>query len=361
MNSLRKVLADYTVPLQLWLTPEARKAVAEPLIERLGDRIQIHTNPLKMIGELKGPAVLIIAASEIEGPQTESLKALSTLAHPGRAVMIGGTSDRDVLMNAINHWGVVRVVPADAPTENLLAAVKAAGQNLKREVALESAIDDLGIETTMLSSAIDHVGASREQAASRTRDLASTTFAAGLTGCLRKELAALEGMAVEIDEEDAHALRLATNGVSALVETLEQATDRAIEMAAGIPNKAEALDPVLHRVVTLLEAQTGKELAGHIGTGSESTVDPVALFHCLCHISQRLRGPPLTGIDAHRASSRAIIELVFEGNAPAMSVGESGEPNPFALLTSQGVTIEPHPNDSCRIRITIPNSEAADA
>ena len=361
MNSMRQVLADYSVPLQLWLAPEARKVAADTLIEQLGDRVQIHTKPLTMIGELKGPAVLIITAAELSGPQAEALKELAALAHPGRAVMIGGTSDRDVLMNAINHWGVVRVVPADAPTENLLTAVKAAGQNLKREVALESAIDDLGIETTMLSSAIDHVDSSRDRAVARTRDQASTTFAAGLTESLRGELAALEDVASNANEEDSQALRFATDGVVALVETLEQATDRAIEIAAGLPNKAEALDPVLQRVVILLEAQTGRSLAGHIGTGSESTVDPVALFHCLCHISQRLNGPPLNGIDAHRAASRAIVELAFEGDAPAMSIEESGEPDPFALLTSQGVTIEPHPNDSCRIRITIPNSEAADA
>lgn len=360
MNSLRQVLADYSVPLQLWLTPEARKSVAEPLIERLGDRVQICTEPLKMIGELKGPAILIIAAVELAGTQTEGLKALSSLAHPGRAVLIGGTSDRDTLMNAINHWGVVRVVPAGAPTETLLAAVKAAGQNLKREVALESAIDDLEIETTMLSSAIDHVDASREQAVTRTRDLASTTFAAGLTETLRGELAALEEAAGQADEGHSHALRLATDGVSALVETLEQATDRSIEMAAGIPNQAEALDPVLQRISTLLGAQKGTALTGHIGTGSLSTVDPLALFHCLCHISQRLNGPPVVGIDAHRAAGLSIVELAFEGDATFPSE-ESDALESMALLMNQGVTIEPHPTDSCRIRLTIPNSEASDA
>jgi hypothetical protein len=361
MNSLRQVLADYAVPLQLWLTPEARKSVAEPLIERLGDRIQIHTNPLKMVGELKGPAVLIIAASEIDGPQTESLKALSTLAHPGRAVMIGGTADRDVLMNAINHWGVVRVVPSGAPTETLLAAVMAAGQTLKREVALESAIDDLGTETTMLSSAIDHVDASREQMATRTRDLASTTFAAGLTESLRGEWATLEALANGINQEDSQALGLAADGVKALVETLEQATDRAIEVAAKIPNQAEALDPVLRRVASLLGAQAGKSLAGHIGTGCQSTVDPLALFHSLCHISQRLNGPPVVEIDAHRAGEQAIVELAFESNAPLVSSEEFNGLESIALIKKQGVSIEPHPTNSCRIRVTIPYSEASNA
>ena len=360
MNSLRQVLADYSVPLQLWLTPEARRSVAEPLIERLGDRVQIYTEPLKMIEELKGPAVLIIAASELAGTQAEELKALSSLAHPGRAVMIGGTSDRDTLMNAINHWGVVRVVPTDATADILLAAVKAAGQNLKREVALESAIDDLEIETTMLSSAIDHVDASREQAVTRTREQASTTFAAGLTEALRGELATLEAVANEVDEHDSRTLRLATDGVNALVETLVQATDRSIETAAGITSQAEALDPVLQRVSTLLGAQKGVPLTGHIGSGALSSVDPLALFHCLCHISRPLNGPSVVGIDAHRAAERAIVELAFEGDA-AVPTEEPNVLESMALLMKQGVTIEAHPTDSSRIRITIPNSEESDA
>ena len=34
-----------------------------------------------------------------------------TRAYPGRAVLIGGTEDRDTLMAGINDWGVIRVVP----------------------------------------------------------------------------------------------------------------------------------------------------------------------------------------------------------------------------------------------------------
>jgi len=361
MSSLRQVLSDYSVPLQLWLTPEARKAVAEPLIDRLGDRVQIHIIPLRMIGELRGPAVVIIAASEIQGAQVEALKSLSTLAHPGRAVMIGGTSDRDVLMNAINHWGVVRVVPADAPTETLLNAVKAAGENLKREVALETAIDDLGIETTMLSSAIDHVDSSREDAVNRTRGVASTTFSAGLTESLRGELDALERAASDAAPEDSAGLSLAIDGVAALVETLEHATDRAIESAAGIPAQLEPLDPILQRAATLLGAQMGVALTGHIGTGAKTSVDPLNLFRCICHIAQRLSGPRVVGVDAHRTGGEASIEVAFEDTAPSVIPDELSVIEDFALLTNQGVIIEPHPTDSCRIRITIPNSEASNA
>jgi hypothetical protein len=141
---------------------------------------------------------------------------------------------------------------------------------------------------------------------------------------------------------------------------LEQATDRSIEMAAGIPNQAEALDPILHRVSKLLGAQRGGALAGHIGSGALSSVDPLALFHCLCHISHRLNGSAITGIDAHCAAGRAIVELAFEDDV-YLPVDESNVIESMALLLSQGVAFEPHPTDTSRIRITIPNSEASDA
>ena len=84
-------------------------------------------------------------------------------AHPGRAVLVGGTSDRDILMDAINNWGVIRVVPTDADPQTIVDAIQAAGAYLNREVAMETAIDDLDIETTMLDSAIDQIHGNRDQ------------------------------------------------------------------------------------------------------------------------------------------------------------------------------------------------------
>jgi hypothetical protein len=68
----------------------------------------------------------------------------------------------------------------------------------------------------------------------------------------------------------------------------------------------------------------------------------------------------VVGFDAHRAAELSIVELAFEGDA-AFPSEESDAPESMALLMNQGVTIEPHPTDSCRIRITIPSSEASDA
>ena len=114
MSSLSQVLSEYSVPLQVWLSPEARTQVAEILITEMGDKARIVPEPLAQSTQLQGPAVLVITAKEMTGTDQTALRALAQQAHPGRAVLLGGTSDRDTLMDAINNWGVVRVVETNS-------------------------------------------------------------------------------------------------------------------------------------------------------------------------------------------------------------------------------------------------------
>ena len=67
------------------------------------------------LDQLEGPAVLVITADDLRRPNRDALLSLAQLARPGRIVLIGGTSDRDILMEAINQWRAFRVVAEPAP------------------------------------------------------------------------------------------------------------------------------------------------------------------------------------------------------------------------------------------------------
>ena len=216
MNQLARLLNEYAVPLQIWLTPGARMVVADALIAEMGSAAEIHTNPLSAMDELTGPAVLVITAAEIRSPQPDALKALSRAAHPGKAVLVGGTADRDTLMTAINDWGVIRVIPTDSDTDTLVGAVRDAEATLKREVALVTAIDDLDIETTMITSAIDHIEGGQDGSSRRSRTQATTTFALGLSSLLEREHACLQRELPHLEGDHLSAIEGALEGIQLL-------------------------------------------------------------------------------------------------------------------------------------------------
>ena len=213
MSQLAQILSAYAVPLQVWLTPEARKFAAPILLAKMDGRADIHTNPLSALDELTGPAVLIITAHEITAHNNESLRALAQAAHPGRAVLLGGTSDRDTLMEAINEWGVIRVLPSEPGSDVLVAAINDAEAYLKREVALATAVDDLDIENTMLESAIDHLESGLERTKVKSRSSATTTFAAGLSALLRREQDSLAEACKCLDEPMINTMEHAISGL----------------------------------------------------------------------------------------------------------------------------------------------------
>jgi len=341
MSNIQRLLADFAVPLQVWLTPEARKSAADPLREALEGKANIHANPLSSLDELTGPAVLVIAASELEGRRAEELRVLAQRAHPGRAVLIGGTSDRDTLMKGINDWGVVRVVPVNAGGDDIVSAVRAAGENLKREVALESAIDDLDIETTMLDSAIDHIDAGRDAALRQSQTTAANTLATGLATALRRE-----GEVVQRLPTEQAIVNRVTAGIEDLAELVEQSSDRAIERAAGLPPVAEKLDEILNRARRIWSAQCDEDLLGHIGTGSLTHVDPFAITRLLLSLLQPHGTDSPARMDAHRSGDSAWVELSFRGDL-----------QPQDLTMPDGVTVTPHPTDEGLLRLIIPLAE----
>ena len=355
MSSLSQLLSSFAVPLQVWLSPEARAKVATPLIDRLGGRAQIHTQPLASVDTLQGPAVLIITAREITGTNTDQLQALARLAHPGRAILIGGTDDRDTLMTGINDWGVVRVISSSPDATELMAAVSDAEATLKREVALETAIDDLDIENTMLASAIDQLEGGLAKGPAQTEANAVTTLASGLAAILEREAERLR----LADSSDTR-IEGACEGLSLLTSLVDKAHDRAVEGRTDLPPVSEPLDELVDTVKRLVVLQGGERVGGHIGSGVNVLVEPLALVHHLMNLVDR--GPQGTALslEAYRAGEEAIIEIRFADTVDESLINTIQHTAAGPILEAEGVkttTINADPNT---LRIILPAAENPD-
>ena len=350
MSSLHKVLREYSVPLQIWLAPDARAKVAETIIPSLEASARIETQPMPQIDSLNGPAVLVISAKEISGSDREGLRRLAQKAHPGRAVLIGGTSDRDTLMDAINNWGVIRVLPSNADAESIVEAIQAAGAYLNREVAMETAIDDLDIETTMIDSAIDQLHGNRDQIHHVDRTNMTTTFAAGMMTMAERERVGMEAL----EDADLAPIQGATQGLKILTHILEMAHDFAIEMSAGIPITPYALDPMVDGVRSLFPSST----AGHSGSGVSISMDPHLLFQTILSFARNVSLETPSSIDAHQSGEQPMITLSFTQSLPAdfIETWTNDHPRLWNVLQDAGVHIRANndANEYALIELILP-------
>ena len=84
-----------------------------------------------------GPAVLVLSAQDLRGPQAEALREVARGAAPGRPIIVGGADDRRVLLEAINEWRAHSLVPRGAPRAAITEAIRRAHEQLKVDIAVE--------------------------------------------------------------------------------------------------------------------------------------------------------------------------------------------------------------------------------
>ena len=353
MSSLSQVLSEYSVPLQVWLSPEARVRVADVLIPTLGDKAHILVDPVSQLAQLRGPAVLVITAKELTGPDQEALRALSQRAHPGRSVLVGGTSDRDTLMDAINNWGVVRVVASDAEPNTITDAVRAAGAYLNREVAMETAIEDLDIETTMIDSAIDQLEDGQERTLAVDRTNIATTFIAGMIQILERERDGLSSILTDVQNEENTAIHQTIVGMNALSNIMEKAHDHAIEKTAGLPPAGEDLDQFMKSVCTLI----GPDIQGHLGSGVSFATDPFALANTLLSICRDNAPNAVKSVDTHKAGNTAVVTLSFASTiADEALTALYNNALSWSMLEQSGCTLH-KTNDHSGVELILPTQD----
>ncbi len=346
LSSLRRVLDEYAVPLRVWLAPGARVLAADVLIDTLGARADVQTDPLSCAHQLQGPAVLVLSANDLRKPDRQPLIELADKARPGRVVLVGGTSDRDMLMEAINTWRAFRVVESTAPKAELVDAVRDAGEALRKEVALGTAIDDLDIENTMLDSAIGQMRDGQDRALRSERQSAVSAMAAGLARTFAAEQAALEGL----HDQGINVVQDALDGVRSLTHLLEQLHDHAIDRQAGMPSTPEPVDEVVQLAAGLAGLGPGAPVDVATSSSAQATIDPYALTHLLIRLmrSARTAAPDnaTVTVSSTMDDGQVIITVSDPGGGLNPNDWDSDESGHWAAsiktINTAGGTISPH-------------------
>ena len=110
-----------------------------------------------------GPAVLVLDAKDLNGPERAFLFDIAQSALPGRPIVIGGSDDRKVLLEAINHWRAFRLLPQSAPAGALLDAIREAHDLLSLDIAVERCAHELLVRCHRLAATIRELNATRER------------------------------------------------------------------------------------------------------------------------------------------------------------------------------------------------------
>jgi hypothetical protein len=110
---VRAFLAQNSPPLRVWVAPGAVRLLAHAAPGALPpDAIR---EEVPAVVSPPGPAILLATAADLAGPWRAALLAHATAALPGRPVICGGSTSKDILLDAMNAWRVFHLLP-DRPS-----------------------------------------------------------------------------------------------------------------------------------------------------------------------------------------------------------------------------------------------------
>ena len=152
------------LPLALWVGPHA----AATLLPRLRGLLDLGVRSIVIPGDRaherpRGPAVLLLSVSDIQGPSRDVLLEAAAAALPGRPVLHGGSSNRDVLLDAINTWRAYRLVPRNAQPAVIVDAIRKAHEACALEVGMQLGVESLRGECERLDAALVELRTAQEK------------------------------------------------------------------------------------------------------------------------------------------------------------------------------------------------------
>ena len=186
----------------------------------------------------------------------------------------------------------------------------------------------------------------------KTTSGAITTFASGLATILEREAERLKSTPAE----DAR-IHGACEGLTLLAGLIDKAHDRVVEGRAGLDVSAEPLDALIDTVKTLMMLQGGERMNGHIGSGVEVSIEPLALVHHLMTLADRGPTGSAVSLEAYRAGSDAVIELRYNEEVSDTLLATNVQSAVWPILASGGVRITIVEADPCTIRVMVPTAE----
>jgi signal transduction histidine kinase len=314
----------YRLPFQLWLSPslgpvagdvrhelrfEARSALIPPSWEPPG----------------RGPAVVLVSPADLGPAHEPILRALLDRANPSRVVLHGGEQDRNLLLHAINHWRVFRVVPLATGLDALVDALRKAHDAIETGVALEFGVAELVESTRSLAAAYERLSGTRGQLlhAERLTTLGRLTSGLGLTlGEHKRALDGLEAVAGDTawDTSTRQAFERGIEASRMLGTTLDELLHFANDRLRPLQYAPEDLDTVVSTAVRMAQVDPlarRRRFVTQLEAASTLRVDRYALYQVLLNLlrnaMQATRDDGLIRVRSARVRSEIQIEVVDDG------------------------------------------------
>ena len=278
------------VPLRVWLGPVAGSQ-CEQLLRANFPHAEIVTIPTS--GQsLRGPAIIVLDADDLSGPDRHILRSLAELALPGRPIVIGGTACKHTLLDAINNWRAVQLIRRRTARSTLLDALRNAYRSIAVECSIRDCVEVLRGECSDLASATEELQATQERLLHAERLAAVGRMVGSLLRRTREQFGTLERIRsaqgqVPPDSPLASLYECAVGGIdsfSALLEDMLALTDE--RKVRGEPEVVE-LSPLVERCVRLFSFDVlgrQRDIRVSASANAKVCVDPPRLCHVLLNL-----------------------------------------------------------------------------
>jgi signal transduction histidine kinase len=317
-------LATKRTPLRLWIGHWARP-IGESLLPRLS-QLNPEVTLLPTDAALEGPAIPLLDAADLSGTDGEALFNLVQRALPGRPVIVGGSRDRETLLDAINRWRAFRLVPHGSPMQSIVLAIFQAHEAQRLEETVHASVDELEVECNVLEVALDELRSTQEKLLHAERLATVGRFVSTLLARLERALGCLDVLERARDRfgdntELGWSLEYAVDGIKSFGALLRDIMALADESKDDtLSPDEEELDPFMERALVFLRHDPlvrKRSVEGILESGATVRIDRPRILHVLMNLLRNAaqatdKGGRIT-LRTRADGPRAVIEVEDEG------------------------------------------------
>lgn len=277
--------------------------------------------------------ILVFDVRDMQEPQRDSLLDAMRRTLPAGPIVIGGTDDRNVLLEAINEWHAFRLLPRTFSLDDLLDAIMRVQSILELDTAVERCAHHLLIKCQTLAARVDELNTTQERLlhAERLATLGRTIGA--LMQPMQEQAVRLEGfrraLSQRLSTESSGAegstrlaelvinLGEAQRCFSALVDDmLALAEDR----PTGLEFEREEVDPFVERTLRLFQYEPlaqERQIRSDFGSGASVRADRNRLRHVLLNLlrnaAQATDANEVISVRTRNSGREVVIEIEDTG------------------------------------------------
>ena len=313
------LLDRFRAPLRVWVS-RALSSHMPSLAAALGDDAEVHALVDGALPPSIGPAVLLAAPSDLAPSNEPALRELVQAAEPGRLVLYGGEQDRAVLLTAINHWRVFRLIPSITGLPAVVDAIQKAHETTEMELALDFGIRDLAQQNEHLGRTLERLQRTRGQLLHAERLTTLGRLTTGLGQALESHRVATDDLSaaskrITLDAELLDVVERTLEGGRALDSLLSdllyfaENRERPLHLAH---HDADAIATAALRLAEVDPISRKRNLSISLRSGSFVCVDRYAIYQVLINLLRNAMQATADGGTIELSTRLVDGEVVFE-------------------------------------------------